>query len=151
MSKVSATMPLVRGPCRTRWLGAAGFDVGDGDGVGFGVGRGVGFGVGRGVGACVGGGDGRALGRALGVGEIAGVFVGRAVDSAVAVGHGPALAVTEGIALGGAGLAVGVRGVGEHGAVGAAVGAITPLGEINVPNAAPASANRRMSAPIPWG
>jgi hypothetical protein len=104
------------------------------------------------VGACEGGDDGRALGPALGVGEIAGVFVGPAVDSAVAVGHGPALAVTEGIALGGAGLAVGVvRGVGEHGAVGAAVGAITPLGEINVPNAAPASAKRRMSAPIPWG
>jgi syndecan 1 len=94
MSKVRATSPLVRDPCRTTTLGPAGVV---GVGVGLEVGRGVGCGVGCGVGWAVGVGVGRTVGRGVGV------------ERGLGVGPGLGRTVACGVGLGGTLVAAGVR------------------------------------------
>jgi nucleotide-binding universal stress UspA family protein len=82
---------------------------------------------------------GFAVARAEAVGAADGSPVGAAGERLVPVGSAV-----------GAGLGVGAE-LGVHAGVGGAVGARTSAGDASVPNAAPASANRTMSMPIPCG
>jgi hypothetical protein len=146
MSKVSATMPLVREPCRTSRLG------GNGEGAGVAVGRAVGRGVGVGVGRWVG--EGVGFGGSVGAGVAVWLGDPGVADGAAVAGVDPAGAVEAvGSAEGGAVRPGGGLAGGVHPAVGPAVGATTAPGEITVPKAAPARARSTTSMPAlcaPW-